>query len=131
RFPRSQHLTWIHDACRVEHCLDGAHQFDRHLVFYLGKLVALENADAVLGGDRSAHAQHDIEYGSIDFVPASEEIGGVSPDWLADIVMDVAVTKVSERTRRPPGNNFTTAASARSINFGNATTRTQMSGLIE
>src|ERR1700731_1029304 len=89
-----QHLAGIHDAERVEHRLEGAHQLDRNLVLHAGQFVALEHADALPGGNRSAHPQHDVEHDSVDLVPAGEEIRSVRTDRLADIVMDIAVAEM-------------------------------------
>jgi hypothetical protein len=97
-------LAGIHDAERIEHRLDAAHQLDRDLVLDVGQFVALEHADAVLGGDRSAHPQHDLEHHGVDLVPARQEIGGVAADRLADIVVDVAVAEMAER-HRPRARN--------------------------
>src|ERR1700680_2118807 len=91
---RLQTLARVHHAERVEHRLDGAHQLDRDLVFHAGQFVALEHADAVLGGNRSAHPQHDLEYHRIDLVPAAHEIGGVAANGLTDIIMDIAVAEM-------------------------------------
>src|SRR5437016_5659461 len=46
-----QHLAGVHDAERIEHRLDAAHQLDRDLVLDIGEFVALEHADAVFGRD--------------------------------------------------------------------------------
>ena len=60
-----------------------AHQLDRDLVLDLGQFVALEHADAVLGGDRSAHPQHDLEHHRIDLVPAARKSAASPPTgWL-------------------------------------------------
>src|SRR5882757_4914104 len=96
---RSQHFPGVHDAERIEHRLDPAHQLDRDLVLYFGKLVALEHADAVFGGDRSAHPQHDGEYDFVDLVPARHEIRGVGAERLADVIVDIAVAEMAERHR--------------------------------
>ena len=92
-------LPGIHDAVRIEHRLDAAHQLDRDLVLDVGQLVALEHADAVLGRDRAAHPQHDREHDRVDLVPARQEVRGVAADRLADIVMDIAVAEMAERHR--------------------------------
>ena len=41
----------LHDPKRIEHSLEAAHQLDRDLVLYVRKLISLENADAMFGGD--------------------------------------------------------------------------------
>src|SRR5438132_14081401 len=86
-----QHLARVHDAERVEHRLDGTHQLDRDLVFHLRQFIALEHADAVLGGNRSAHPQHDVEYHRIDLVPARQKIRRIAATGLADIIMHIDV----------------------------------------
>src|SRR6202035_5214020 len=102
----SQYLAGIHDAMRIEHGLDGAHQFDRDLVLDLGQFVALEHADAVLGRDRSAHPQHDVEYPRVYLVPAAHEIRGIAAQGLADIVVDIAVAEMAERHRPRTRDQF-------------------------
>src|ERR1700694_6146771 len=94
---RLQHLAGVHDAERIEHRLDGAHQFYRDLVFHSGQFVALEHANAVLGGDRSSHPQHDFEYHRIDLVPAAHEIGGVAANGLTALVVDCDGAATAER----------------------------------
>src|SRR6266480_6227870 len=94
-----QHFPRVHDAERVEHRLDGTHQLDRDLVFHLRQFIALEHADAVLGGNRSGHPQHDVEYHRIDLVPARKKIRRVAANGLADIIMDIAVAEMAERHR--------------------------------
>ena len=85
--------------------LDAAHQLDRDRVLDLGQFVALELADAVLGGDRAAHSQHDLVHDRVHLVPAGDEGGRVGADRLADIVVDVAVAEMAERHRpRSPGS---------------------------
>ena len=72
-----------YDAERIEHRLDAAHQLDRDLVFHVGQFVALEHADAVLGGNRSAHPQHDREHHLVDLVPARMKSAVLPPiGWL-------------------------------------------------
>src|SRR3954467_4677936 len=103
---RSQHFSGVHDAERIEHRLDAAHQLDRDLVLYFGKFVALEHADAVFGGDRAPHPQHDREHDFVDLVPARHEIGGVAADRLADVVVDIAVAEMAERHRPRSRDQF-------------------------
>src|SRR6202049_5215501 len=99
-----QYLARVHDAERVGHRLDGTHQLDDDLVFRARQFLALELANAVLGGDRSAHPPHDVEYHRIDLVPAVHEIRGVAANGLADIIMDIAVAEMAER-HRPRARN--------------------------
>ena len=56
-----QHLARVHDAERIEHRLDAAHQFDCGLVLDRRQFVALQNADAMFGGDRAAQILNDRE----------------------------------------------------------------------
>ena len=65
----------------------------------VGKQVALHDADAVLGRDRAAVFQHDIEHDHVDVMPALEERGLVGIDRLRDVVVDVAVAEMAERQR--------------------------------
>src|SRR5216683_8224697 len=80
-----QYLARIHDAKWIEHRLDRAHQLDCDLVLHFKQFVALEHADAVLGGDRSAQPQHDFEYHRIDLMPPREEIAAICANGLADV----------------------------------------------
>src|SRR6202000_2593829 len=81
-----QYLAGVHDSLGIEQRLDAAHQFDRALVLDVRQLVALEHADAVLGGNRSAHPQYDVEHHRVDRMPLGEEIRGVAADRLTDVV---------------------------------------------
>src|SRR5260370_40356320 len=101
-----QHLARVHDAEWIEHRLDGTHQLDRDLVFHLRQFIALEHADAMLGGDRSTHPQYDVEYHRIDLVPARKKLRRIAADRLAYIVMDIAGAEMAERHRPRAGHQL-------------------------
>jgi hypothetical protein len=45
---------------RVESLLDGTHQLQRHRLLALGQFVALQRADAVFDGNRTAQCAHRV-----------------------------------------------------------------------
>src|SRR5260370_35051133 len=96
-----QHLARVHDAEWIEHRLDGTHQLDRDLVFHLRQFIALEHPDAMLGGDRSAHPQHDVEYHRLGLVPAPKKIRRVAANRLADTLMAISVLDMADRHLPP------------------------------
>ena len=98
----------------------------------VGKQVALHDADAVLGRDRAAVFQHDVEHDLVHVMPALEERGLVGADRLGDVVVDVAVAEMAERQRPRAGDELRRPPRRpRAMKAGTCATGTETSCLIE
>src|SRR4051812_2076979 len=102
----SQHLPRIEDALRIERALQRLHQLVGDRVLDLRQVVALDDADAVLGGNRAAVFQHDPVDGVVHLVPTLEVLGFVGADRLGDVVVNVAVADVAEWHWPAAGNEL-------------------------
>ena len=70
------------------------------------KFVTLEHADAVFGGNRSVMFCHDGVNHVIHLMPACEIFFRVGTNRLADIIVNVAVAKMTESKRPRAGNKL-------------------------
>src|SRR5580704_13052038 len=99
-----QHLARIENILGIEGALERAHQLDRAWILHLGQEIALEHADAVLGGDGAAELRYDLNHGGVDLMPALEEGGLIRSNRLHHVVMDIAVTEMSKGYRTSAWN---------------------------
>src|SRR5258708_1766765 len=94
----------IHDAVGIEGELDATHQVESDRRLVARQVIALEDADAMLGADRAAHLHDDAVHDVVHFLPACQECLGVGAHGLADVEMHVAVADVAERHRTAAGH---------------------------
>ena len=60
----------------------------------------------MLGGNRATIAEDDVMHEIADLVPARQELFLVRANWLADIIMNIAVAKMPERHRPRSRHGF-------------------------
>ena len=98
-----EQLARIEDAVGIERRLDPAHQRDLQRALEAQQLVALQLADAVLGGDRAAEAGNDIVHRRGHRPPQRQIRRFVHAGRLRDVVVHVAVAEVTEDDRPRAG----------------------------
>ena len=111
-------LARIEDAVGIERRLDPAHQLDLQRAFEAQQLVALQLADAVLGGDRAAEAGNDIVHRRGHRPPQRQIRRLVHAGRLRDVVVHVAVAEVTEGDRPRTGAQAGDGRSAAARNWG-------------
>src|SRR6516225_9723775 len=99
-----EHLARIENAMRIQRRFDRPHQFDRNRVLNCRQKVALEPANAMFGGDRSAKFADDVVDLGVHLTPAGEKVRLVAAHRLADIEMNIAVTQMPEWNRTASGH---------------------------
>ena len=78
-----EHLAGVEDAQRVEGRLEAAHQVEGDRVGVAREFLALQEADAVLGGDLAVQRLDDVVHDSVEAAPKIEEGGAVHLRGLA------------------------------------------------
>src|SRR3546814_4699245 len=93
-------LSRVHDSLGVQRLLDGPHPLKLTRSGQPGELVALRDADSMLGGKRAAHRRDCIVHEAVDCVDVPPQPFAAVAQWRPDVEMDVAVAKMAEQNGR-------------------------------
>src|SRR5260370_41436495 len=92
-------LARIHEVLRIQRALDGAHGVELYPAAVMGELVDLELADAVLGRDRAAIADHEVIDRAADRLGMRHEARFVPARRRLTVEVKIAVADMAERQR--------------------------------